>query len=167
MLDAEKELTIREALGDKVAAQTGSVFVRRPLIDSRQDWAEQLGVENVDGELEIRFCTVDLLSFTDSETDGCFDDPLVTLTYGVHLFYQYKETRSDFSNSTDDFTAMLLSLRTSFLNANRGLAPRGYPALENVEHLPLTQSGFIILGSDELTGAFGHYVDLQVQVQIL
>jgi hypothetical protein len=168
MLDPAKELIIREAIGDKISAITGYVFVRRPLIDSRADWAELLGVENADGKLEIKYCTVDLLGFADSPTDGCDDDPLTTLSYSVHLFNQYRESAvSDDSNSTDDFTATVLDLRNSFLNANRGVGPRGYPPIENVERLPLVQSGFIILGEDPLTGAFGHYIDLIAKVEVL
>jgi hypothetical protein len=159
MLDSVKELTIREALGTKIGNLTGSVFVRRPVIDSKQDWAELLGVENVDGELELKVCTVDLMQFADSPTDGCDDDPVVTLTYQVHIFHEYKETRSDDSNSTDDFTALILSLRNTFLNSNRQLAAGS-------EHLPLAQSSFILLGDDQLTGAFGHSVDLLAKVQV-
>ncbi len=162
MLDAAKELTIREALGQKVAGITGSVFVRRPVIDSKQDWVDLLGIENVDEEFELRYCTVDLLGFTDSPTDGCDDDPLVTLTYAVHLFHEFKEARSDDSNSTDDFTAAVLNLRSRFLETDRSLG-----SLERIEHLPLRQSGFIILEEDPVTGSFGHFVDLQCMVQVL
>lgn len=161
MLTASKELMIRQALGTRIAALTGSAFVRRPLIDSRQDWAELLGKQNVDGELEVKYCTIDLFQFDDSEQEGCDDDPVVTLHYQVRLFHQYKETRSDDSNSTDDFTAVVLDLRADFLNAKRGVA-----GVAGAEYLPLVQSGFIILGDDPLTGAFGHYVDLLAKVEV-
>jgi hypothetical protein len=161
MLTPEKELTIRQAAGTKVAALTGSVFLRRPVIDSKQDWVEALGVANVDDELEVRCCTIDLLQFTDSDEEGCDDDPVVTLTYIAHLFHQYKESRSDDSNSTDDFTSTLLSLRNDFLRGGRDV-----PGVAKAEYLPVTQSGFIILGIDPLTGSFGHYVDLQIKVEV-
>lgn len=160
-LTAEKELAIRTSLGEKVAAITNSVFIRRPLFDSKQDWTEGLGHVNIDGETEIRACTVDLYSFTDSPTEGCDDDPVVTLTYGVHLFHQYQESRTDESNSTDDFNAAVLDLRNTFLQGSRDVA-----GAAGSEYLPLVQSGFIILDDDPLTGAFGHYVDLQAQVEV-
>ena len=160
MLTPEKELTIRGAVGAKFALLTSSAFVRRPMIDSKIDWVELLGHENVDEEFELRVCTVDLLQFEDSEDEGCDDDPVVFLTYQVHLFHQYKETRTDDSNSTDDFAALVLNLRNSWLNKNRSLGD-----LEKVESLPLTQSGFILLGDDPLTGAFGHYVNFQLRVE--
>jgi hypothetical protein len=162
MLDPSKELTIRTALGTKIAAITGTVFVRRPMIDSNIDWVEKLGVQNVDQEVELRLCTVDLRDFVDQD-EGCDDDPVVNLSYNVHLFHEYKESRSDSSNSTDDFIAAVLSLRNAFLDENRSL---GTPALAKVETLPLTQSGFIILGDDPLTGAFGHYIDLTATVEV-
>jgi hypothetical protein len=161
MLTPEKELTIREALGEKIALITGTAFIRRPMIDSKQDWAEILGKTNVDDELEVKICTVDLLGFTDSAEEGCDDDPVVILTYSVHLCNQYKESRSDDSNSTDDFASAVLALRNKFLEKDRSLA-----ALAKVESLPLTQSGFIILGIDPLTGSFGHFVDLQIKVEV-
>jgi hypothetical protein len=160
MLDASKELAIREALGAKVAAVTGSAFVRRPVVDSKQDWAG-LGVQNIDGELELRVCTVDLQSFDDSPDYGCFDDPMVTLTYAVHVFFEFKEKRSDDSNSTDDFAAAVTSLRSSFLDADRTLA-----SLAKVESLPLVQASFILLGDDPLTGGFGHSIDLLAKVEV-
>jgi hypothetical protein len=61
MLDPTKELAIRTALGNKIAAVTGSVFIRPELFDSKQDWVESLGVQVIDGETELRACTVDLL----------------------------------------------------------------------------------------------------------
>ncbi len=161
MLTPAKELTIREALGTKIALITSSAFVRRPMISSKQDWVELLGSENVDEEFELKVCTVDLLSFTDSEEEGCDDDPVVLLTYRIHYFRQYKELRSNDSNSTDDFNADILNLRNSFLDEDRSLGD-----LAKVESLPLTQSGFILLGDDPLTGAFGHFIDLQLQVEV-
>lgn len=160
-LSSAKEKTIREALGTKAAALAGSAFVRRPVIDSKQDWVELLGKTNIDGELEVKVCTVDLLQFTDSDQEGCDDDPVATLVYQIHLFHQYKESRSDDSSSTDDFNAAVVDLRNAFLDKNRSLA-----GLSGVENLPLTQSGFIILGDDPLTGAFGHYVDLLAKVEV-
>lgn len=162
-LTPEKELQIREALGEKTAALTGSVFVRRPMIDSKQDWVELLGKENVDEELEIQACFVDFLGFTDSDQEGCDDDPVVTIDFRIHLFHEYREERSDDSTSTDDFTAVVLNLRNAFLDANRSL---GSPVLARVETLPLVQSGFIILGVDPLTGAFGHFVDFTASVEL-
>lgn len=161
MLTAEKELTIREAAGTKIALLTGSTFVRRPVIDSKIDWVDLLGHANVDDEMELRVCTVDLLQFLDSEEEGCDDDPVTTLTYGVHVFHQFKESRSDDSTSTDDFNALLLNLRNSFLSNDRSLGD-----LPKVESLPLTQSGFILLGDDPLTGSFGHSVDLLLRVEV-
>ena len=161
MLTSAKEKTIREALGAKIAALTGTAFVRRPMISSRQDWAELLGIVNASGELELRLTTVDLAGFTDSETEGCDDDPVVFLTYRVHLFHEYVEARPDSSNSTDDFAAVVIGLRNAFLQGSRDI-----PGVPRAEHLPLVQSGFIILGDDPVTGAYGHSVDLEARVEV-
>lgn len=161
MLTPEKELTIREAAGTKIALLTSSTFVRRPVIDSKNDWVELLGHENVDEEYELKVCTVDLLQFADSDDEGCDDDPVVVLTYGVHLFHEFKEVRSDDSTSTDDFYALVLNLRNAFLDKNRSLGD-----LDKVESLPLTQTSFILLGDDPLTGSFGHSVDFQLRVEV-
>jgi hypothetical protein len=162
MLDPAKELAIREALGTKIAAFTQTAFVRRPMIDSKQDWVDLLGQENVDEEYELKVCTVDLVSFVNSATDGCDDDPLITLTYSAHLFFEYKETRSDDSNSTDDFVALILNLNNDFLQGDRDV-----DGVEGAEYLPVSQSSSILLDEDPLTGAFGHFTDLLIKVQVL
>jgi hypothetical protein len=162
MLDPAKELAIRTALGTKVAALTGSVFIRPELFDSEQDWVEKLGVQNVDGELELKYCTVNLLQFTDSPTDGCDDDPVVFLTYQIHIFDGFTEQRSDLSNSTDDFIAKILDLRNEFLESSRNVA-----GVDKADYTPLTQSSLILLGDDPLTGGFGHFTDLQQRVQVV
>jgi hypothetical protein len=161
MLDPAKELTIRQALGTKIGNITGSAFIRRPIIDSKQDESELLGVLNVDNEEEMHVCTVDFANFVNSATDGCDDDPMVTVTYKIHLFREYKESRSDLSNSTDDFIALVLNLNNAFLNADRSLA-----SLPKVETLPLAQLSDIVLGDDPLTGGTGHFVDFLARVQV-
>lgn len=160
MLDPAKELAIRTALGNRIFSVTAFVFIRRPYIDSRQDWASY-AYANTDGELEMKVCTVDLLRFDDSTEYGCDDDPQVTLTYGVHLFMQYNEGRTDGSNSTDDFISKLLYLRYTHLTGDRAVA-----GVTGAEYLPLVQANSILLGDDPLTGAYGHSVDLIAKVVI-
>lgn len=160
-LTAAKEQQIIDALKAKFAGVTGAsnIITDMPVIDSKQDEIDLLTVQNVDDELEIKYCYLSFLGYADSETDGCDDMPVVFLDYNAHFFAQFKELRSDNSTSEKDFKAWILNTRNKFLEDNRTL-------LVGCEHTPLTQSGFIILGDDPLTGSYGHFQDLTLRVEI-
>lgn len=163
LLTPEKELLIIDALKTKFEGVSGvsNVIVENPVIDSMNDVVEILSVENSDGETEVKYIYISLLGFSDSEEDGCEDDPLLTLNYNAHIFWQFNEKRNDDSTSEKDFKALVLNLRNKFLEKNRKLS-----GIEMSETTPLKQQNFIILGNDALTGVYGHIVDLQTNVEI-
>ena len=154
------ETGLRAALAAKISTVAQNLIVDEPVIDSKHDEIDLLTRENVDGELETVFGKLDFLKFEDSSSDGCDDEPLVTLFYKLHLFQQFKEKRSDNSTSANDFVALVLNLRNKFLESNRRLVS------SNIEHLPLRQLIAITLGEDPLMGAEGHFADFEIKVQI-
>ncbi|MGH9961751.1 MAG: hypothetical protein ACREBC_32250, partial [Pyrinomonadaceae bacterium] len=160
-LTPEKEALVLEALRVKFAGVSGmsNVIVEMPVIDSKQDEIDKLTVTNVDGELEIKYCYVSFLGYEDSATDGCDDAPLVYLNYQAHLFWGFKEKRSDNSSSEKDFKTLFINTRSKFLETGRTLAA-------GAEHTPLAQTNSIILGDDPLTGAYGFFVDLSLRVEV-
>lgn len=155
------ENTIVTALKAKFEAVplVSNCLIDNPLVDSKQDAVDLLTVQNIDDETEVKYIYISFLGFEDSATDGCDDNPSVNLTYNAHLFWGYKERRSDNSTSEKDFKALVLDLRNKFLNRNRVILP-------NCETTPLRQNNFIVLGDDPLTGAYGFFVDLTVKVEI-
>jgi hypothetical protein len=161
-LTPEKEAAILAALKTKIESVAGvsNVLVENPLVSSKHDEIDLLTVENVDGEAEIKYCYVSFLGFTDSETDGCDDMPVVFLDYNLHFFWEFKEKRSDNSSSETDFKTLFLNIRNKFREPARNLAASS-------EHQPLRQSQFIILSADPLTGAYGWIADFTCKVEIL
>lgn len=164
-LTPEKELEILEALRSKVASVPGAINVitNEPMLDSKHDVLDSVCFQNADDETEVRYLKIDLLGFSDLPEEGCEDNPVVNLNYNLHLFHQLKEVRTDGSSSLKDIKKLVIDLRNAFLpfkNNARRLA-------ENCTHLPLVQGKFIILGSDDVTGYYGHFTDLICKVEIL
>ena len=163
-LTDEKEAEILEALRAKVASlpNAKNVIADEPLLDSKQDVLKTICVQNTDKKTEVKYIKIDFLGFEDSATDGCEDNPVVYLSYNLHVFQQYVEKRKDNSTSTKDVKKLVIDLRNLFLvteNNARVILP-------NTETQPLTQNQFIILNDDPLTGAYGHYVDLICKVTV-
>ncbi|MBS1797457.1 MAG: hypothetical protein JSS81_26780 [Acidobacteria bacterium] len=160
-LTPEKELLILDALKAKIESVAGAenVLVENPLIDSKQDAVERLTVQNSDDQTEVKYIYISFLGFEDSETDGCDDEPVVTLTYNAHVVWGFNERRGDESFSEKDFKALVLNLRNKFLESRRELLP-------DCEHQPLKQQNFILLADDPLTGAYSHFIDLILKVDI-
>ena len=161
-LTPDIQSNILTALQTKFAGVSGvdNFLIKNPLLDSKTDAVDVLTVENSDGELEVKYIYLSFLGFEDSLTDGCEDDPSVSLTYNAHCFWQYQELRADGSYSERDFVNLILNLRNEFLKSNRVI-------LTDTETTPLKQNNFIILGDDPLTGAYGFYCDLTVKVEII
>lgn len=133
----------------------GHVFTRRRLITSRADFARALGVRSIDKETEIQFLEIEFLKFTDSTTEGFDDCPAVEITYGLHVFKEFKDLRSDGSNSDLDFVGCILAMRNGILN-NRAFGS----AVAN----PIEQLEFAQFGNDNLTDCKGYSVDLILKV---
>ena len=163
-LTPQKELDILEALRVKIASLSNAknVIADEPLLDSKQDALKIICVQNVDKRTEVRYIKIDFLGFRDSPTDGCEDNPVVFLSYNLHIFQQYVEKRSDNSTSTKDEKKLVIDLRNLFLET----ANNARILLPNCESQPLKPNNFIILGDDPLTGAYGHYIDLICTVTV-
>lgn len=166
-LTSEKEAAILEALKLKVESVPGviNVITNEPLLDSKQDILRKFCVKHAGNKnkTEVVYLKVDFLGFEDSLTDGCEDNPVVFLSYNLHVFQGYQEIRTDGSTSAGDIKQLVINLRNEFLrtqNNARRLAAGS-------ESTPLRQNNFIILDNDPLTGAYGHYVDLIARVEIL
>lgn len=156
-LDGTTEKSIREA----VAAQLdllgvcGNIFTRRRFITSRQDFARALGKRSVDEKTEINFLEIEFLKFVDSDVQGFDDCPSIELTYGLHLFKQFVDDRTDGTNSDLDFTTAILAIRDRILRTDSfagGVDPI------------LTMPEFAQFGNDSLTDCKGHSADLVLTI---
>lgn len=159
-LTPEIESAVLLALKAKVetVASADNVIIADPLIDSKQDFIAELTVQNVDNELETKYCKIDYLGWRDSLTDGCDDAPVVFLRYKIRLVHQYKPARSDASTPANDIKDLDLNLRNKFLETDRTLA--------SGENLPLTSLNDMILAVDELTGIYGYIRELLLEIEI-
>jgi hypothetical protein len=158
MLDSVKESSHLDFLKAKFELDAYNVITEDPLFDSEKDLVDKICRENSDQEKEIVYCKLSWLDFVDSETDGCDDDPVVRSMYGAHLFWEYKEPRSDGSTPEQDLKDLILRLRNRFL-ADREIG-------DDAEHTPLRGVTNIILGEDPLTGVFGYYKDVALDVTV-
>ena len=141
---------------------TGGVFTRITFFSSKEDFVAQIGRQVAEGDdLEVQFCQVSWLGFEDSASDPCPEDPTVTLNYRLHFFHEFKQERSDGSNSFDTFAQMIINLRNLFLQ-NQDF-DNG-----NTERKPLKQPEFIITNgeSEFFRGAYGHFVNLTTKIEI-
>jgi hypothetical protein len=159
MLTPEKQEQILGALKAKFALEAHNVITDEPLFDSDNDVVDLICRVNADDEQEVVYCRLSLTRFLDSATDGCEDDPVVTLTYSAHLFWEFREKRSDDSSPEKDLIDLILRLRNRFLLPDRDIG-------ETAEHTPLRGVSNIILGTDPLTGVHGFYKDVAVDVVV-
>jgi hypothetical protein len=132
----------------------GNVFPRRRSVNSRADFFKKLG-KVVSEKTEIRFVEIDLLNIEDNETEGFDDCPVANLTYGLHLFHEFADIRSDDTNSDTDFTELLLLLRSFFLSK------RDYVLTNfDVQTDPIKPADFTQFGNDTFTDTIGHFKNL-------
>lgn len=132
----------------------GKVSPRRRSVNSRADFFKKLGM-TVNEKVEIRFCEIELLNIEDDETEGFDDCPVANLTYGLHLFHEFADDRSDDTNSDTDFTELLLLLRSFFLDK------RDYSLTNwNVETDPIKPADFTQFGNDTFTDVVGHFKNM-------
>ena len=159
MLTPEKQTEILTALKAKFALEAANVIADEPLFDSDNDVVELICRASVDEEQEVVYCRLSFVGFLDSATDGCDDDPVVTVRYFAHLFWEFREKRSDGSSPEKDLVDLILRLRNRFLLPNRDIR-------DDAEHTPLRGVSDIILGADPLTGVHGFSKDLAVDVVV-
>lgn len=158
-ITGENEKNIRleiKTILEGLPVEIGNVFERRRLITDRADFVKKLSVLAADVK-EIRFAEISLLQFDDSEDEGCDDEPVCILTYGLHLFQEFKDSRSDDTNSDASFNASILAIRNYFLYNRDMLSGKAQAE-------PVTQPEFSQFGQDTLTDCTGHFADLILRV---
>jgi hypothetical protein len=138
----------------------GNILDRRRAIANRQDYFAKLAIEQAD-QNEIVFCELEFLHFEDSPDEGDDDCPVLIVTYGVHVFRQFVDLRSDDSNSSQDFKNAIFSIRKFFLESNREYSAGDFLAIVD----PLLMPDFAQFGNDTFTDAVGHVGDLNLTVR--
>ena len=180
MLTPEREITVREALADKIATAVSDFAVSpAPLLFTGQEsfWGWYDATKNTRQLIElteIKLITLSLLDFTDDSLEGCEGNPAVDLIYEINIFSQYDLTRVDESDDFDKkllqshnaFVAAVLNLRNEFLGA-RNLAGLTDFTVRQTNSLTMPE---FIQGTEEsryVPGVFGHQVDLHEKVRLL
>jgi hypothetical protein len=135
----------------------GNVLDRRRSIANRQEYADILGIDAVD-DLEIKFCETEFLRFEDSPDEGDDDCPIAVLTFGIHLFHEFADLRSDSTNSSFDYIGAILDIRKEFLEGNREFAAGDFLAVVD----PVTMPDFSQFGNDDFSDAVGHIGNLNL-----
>lgn len=136
-------------------ADVGHVFERPRLITDRNDFVAKLS-RLVADKKEIRYVELSFARFQDDDTEGCDDEPVVGMSFTLHLFQEFVDNRSDDTNSTATFTNTILAIRNYFL-WNRNLAP-------GMKARPVVQNELARFGQDTLTDCTGHFADLVLTV---
>lgn len=146
-------------------ALAGNVFDRRRKFNSRTDFFQRCGQDIGTGSTktrEIRFTEIELLNVEDSPDEGFDDCPVAVLSYGLHIFHEFADSReSDDSNSDKDFTQLLLTLRSKFLSKRTFVGGR---AVSQDSLTPPEATEFTQFGGDTFTDIVGHYKDLTLKV---
>lgn len=141
-------------------AALGHVNTRRRLIANRKDYFDKLAIDGTD-ESEICFTEIEFLRFQDSPDEGGDDCPVAILSFGLHIFRQFVDLRSDNSNSADDFLNAILSIRKHFLEGNREYSAGSFIGVID----PVEMPDFAQFGNDTLTDAVGQIGDLNLTVR--
>lgn len=128
-------------------------------ISGEPEFVRRFGVKNeATQKTEYRALFIVFTGFDDSEL-GCEDNPVYYLTYTLRLIVSLAERPNGGGNSTDDFAALVMTLRQRVLD-ERHLA--GYRQLR-CENLQRDRADF---GPEEETGLNAHSADLSLRVQV-
>lgn len=165
VLTGTQEKLIREALKARaqkpgVLGSTFPVFTKRVYISSEQDLVKKIGVK-VGNKIEFKYLQIELAGIDDGEgEDNC---PIVEAKYRFHLFVGFVDSRSGgatYESSTEEFNSLYLNLRNEF-----SINDRVFPDSDNTRNDALTRVDFIVIDEDPLTGATGHFIDLETTVE--
>lgn len=156
----DNEKTVRDSITSYIEGlgMNLHVFDRRVYIASLSDFVALTGKEVSGDDVEVRYIFIEFLNFVDDPFQGLGDCPAINISYRLHVFIQYADTRPDNSNSERDFMNTVLLLRDAFLvNSNFAY---------DSENTPLVDDVFAGFGSDAETGVQGHSKDLVFSVNI-
>ena len=159
-ITGEKEFQVRTDIKEFIEALDLNihVFDRRIAIESKGAFVDKLQKTVVGNKKETRYLFIEFLRFTDDPFQGLGNCPGANITYRLHLFIQYADTRSDLTNSERDFVGAILKLRDAFLRKDNFVLQS--------EPQPLTIEQFAAFGLDELTETTGHSQDLVLEVNL-
>ena len=139
-------------------AGVGNVFDEPFFVSGKQDYVSKLGIENVDGNFEVRYLFIDFAGWENTDR-GCDQNPIYFLLYTLRVGHEFVEKRSNSSSSSKDFSKLCMSLRDAYLNGR----VFGYEKLYN--EIP-TLSEEVALHDDPHTGIFGHTAEFMLKVEV-
>ncbi len=160
--DAEIELLVRGLVAAKVGGVegVGKVFAEPFFVSGKQQYVEKLGVENAEGDIEVRCLFVEFAGFEDMPK-GCEDAPHYYLLYQLRAVQEFIAEREGGGSSAKDFAAFVMNLRAAFLTGrDLGYSGRLY-------HERLTQTRRVALEDDDYTGVFGHAAPFTLKVEVV
>lgn len=160
---AQVEKLVRNSLQEKFTGIAGlpNVLDHAVLVTGEADFVRRFGYKNEagGGKTEYRVLLIVFQTFEDSDA-GCDDQPVYFLVYVLRLIVSLVEKRLDGTSSTDDFAALVMTLRQKVLDERR-LA--GYAQLR-CENLAPQRSSFG--QEEEETGLTAHSIDLLLKVEV-
>lgn len=117
-LTATEELIIVRAIGDKVANAGIANFSPSPVeFEDKADYFATFDpkvTEKTIGQTPVRFVTLDWLDFKDFVDSACIEQPVIKMTYGLHLFREYDLIRQADEASGDTFLRKTLESEREF-----------------------------------------------------
>src|SRR5690349_16945105 len=101
---AEVEALVRGLIKTKSETVTaiGNVFDEPFFVSGKQDYVDKLGIQNGDGNFEVRYLFVDFAGWENTDR-GCDENPIYILLYTLRVGHEFVHTRSDGSSSSKDF----------------------------------------------------------------
>jgi hypothetical protein len=158
---AEVEALVRQAVAEKVGDVdgVGNVFSKPFYVSGKQQYVEKLGIDNVDGDVEVRYLFIDWGGWQDTDK-GCDENPVYFLLYQLRIGQEFIHERTGGGSSSEDFAAQCMALRDAFrVGRDFGYPQRLYSDL-------LIMSEEVALHDDPHTGMFGHTVEFLLKVEV-
>lgn len=182
-LTSAVELEIRKQLAAKMALveDAGHILPSPLFFADKSDFFAVVNPLVTQKQIEstpAAFCSISLLKFEDSPSEGCADEPLVRLTYNFYFFREIFTEREDETETPDDFLKLLLKSHNSFIKTVLDARIQFLGLADLIGNFP---AGFYIMTNSlsqpefneekevcrYITDAEGHSVDLQSVIEVL
>lgn len=145
---------------DKLLPGNFPVFTSPQWINSDIDYVNKFAREFVAGQKkELRYIWIQRANFTNDETEGCDDEPLILLNYTIRVFFQFLPRPAELPEIETEFVDLIFALRSMFLkfpNAATG---------QIKETDSFTAPEIEQFGVDDVTGATGFFQDFSLEVK--
>lgn len=161
------EKLVRGLLVTLFSGMTGlpNIYAHRLWIENESEAVRKMGYKHPSSsKTEFRVLLVDYDRFEDTE-DGCDDEPVYNLVYGLKLAVSHSDKRPDDSTSTDDFARFALTMRARVL-ANRQFSFAGAGAYDRLRCENLEAVSFDPFGEDEETLIRGPVGEFSLKVRV-